>query len=102
MKAQSNPRSLVPPAIPALSWCACSRGIRGAKKPLLFKRNGESGGYADLSEAYPQLAGNGGFPFESFSWRANEGCRRGRRVLRDAARVFARIGARGDRSRASA
>jgi N-acetyl-gamma-glutamyl-phosphate reductase len=38
-----------------------------AKKPLLFKHNGESGGYADLSEAYPQLAGNGGFPFESFS-----------------------------------
>jgi N-acetyl-gamma-glutamyl-phosphate reductase len=38
-----------------------------AKKPLLFKRNGESGGYADLSEAYPQIAGNGGFPFESFS-----------------------------------
>jgi N-acetyl-gamma-glutamyl-phosphate reductase len=40
----------------------------GAKKPLLFQRNGESGGYRDLSEAYPQLAGNGGFPFESFSW----------------------------------
>ncbi len=38
-----------------------------AKKPLLFKRNGESGGYSDLSEAYPQIAGNGGFPFESFS-----------------------------------
>jgi len=38
-----------------------------AKKPLLFRRNGESGGYADLSEAYPQIAGNGGFPFESFS-----------------------------------
>ncbi len=39
----------------------------GSKKPLLFKRDGESGGYADLSEAYPQIAGNGGFPFESFS-----------------------------------
>jgi len=38
-----------------------------AKKPLLFKRNGESGGYADLSETYPQIAGNGGFPFESLS-----------------------------------
>src|SRR6516225_4783515 len=38
-----------------------------AKKPLLFKRNGESGGYADLSEAYPQIAGNGGFPLEMFS-----------------------------------
>jgi N-acetyl-gamma-glutamyl-phosphate reductase len=40
----------------------------GAKKPLLLRRNGESGGYRDLSEAYPQLSGNGGFPFESFSW----------------------------------
>jgi len=39
-----------------------------AKKPLLFQRNGDSG-YADLSDAYPQLAGNGGFPFESFSWQ---------------------------------
>ncbi len=36
---------------------------------MLVRRNGESGGYADLSEAYPQLAGNGGFPFESFSWQ---------------------------------
>ena len=36
---------------------------------MLLRRNGESGGYADLSEAYPQLAGNGGFPFESFSWQ---------------------------------
>jgi len=39
----------------------------GAKKPLLFSRNGDSA-YKDLSEAYPQIAGNGGFPFESFSW----------------------------------
>ncbi|MGB8769644.1 MAG: N-acetyl-gamma-glutamyl-phosphate reductase [Candidatus Korobacteraceae bacterium] len=41
----------------------------GVKKPLLFQRDGESGGYSDLSEAYPQLAGNGGFPFETFSWQ---------------------------------
>ncbi|MFZ0314863.1 MAG: N-acetyl-gamma-glutamyl-phosphate reductase [Candidatus Korobacteraceae bacterium] len=40
-----------------------------ASKPILVRRNGESGGYADLSEAYPQLAGNGGFPFQSFSWQ---------------------------------
>ena len=40
----------------------------GVKKPLLFQRNGEAR-YSDLSEAYPQLAGNGGFPFESFSWQ---------------------------------
>src|SRR5271169_6450267 len=38
------------------------------KKPLLFSRNGDSA-YRDLSEAYPQIAGNGGFPFESFSWQ---------------------------------
>ncbi len=40
-----------------------------AKKPILVRRDGESGAYADLSEAYPQLAGNGGFPFHSFSWQ---------------------------------
>jgi N-acetyl-gamma-glutamyl-phosphate reductase len=43
----------------------------GAKKPLLFSRNRDSA-YKDLSEAYPQLAGNGGFPFESFSWQRME------------------------------
>ncbi len=41
---------------------------RGAKKPLLFQRNGESNGCNDLSQVYPQIAGNGGFPFASFSW----------------------------------
>jgi len=41
----------------------------GTKKPLLLRRNGESGAYSDLADAYPQLAGNGGFPFESFSWQ---------------------------------
>src|SRR5271166_4682050 len=40
----------------------------GVKKPVLFSRNGDSA-YKDLSEAYPQLSGNGGFPFESFSWQ---------------------------------
>ena len=40
----------------------------GVRKPLLFQRNGDSG-YSDLAEAYPQIAGNGGFPFESFSWQ---------------------------------
>ena len=44
----------------------------GAKKPLLFSRNGDSA-YKDLSEAYPQIAGNGGFPFESFSWERMKG-----------------------------
>src|SRR5215472_5592442 len=40
----------------------------GAKKPILFGRNGDSA-HKDLSEVYPQIAGNGGFPFESFSWQ---------------------------------
>ena len=39
------------------------------KKPILLRRNGESGGTNDLSEAYPQLAGNGGFPIQSCSWQ---------------------------------
>ena|ERR1035438_6120353 len=42
---------------------------RGARKPLLFQRTGESVGIADLSEVYPQIAGQGGFPLESFSWQ---------------------------------
>jgi N-acetyl-gamma-glutamyl-phosphate reductase len=44
----------------------------GAKKPLLFSRNGDSA-YKDLSDVYPQIAGNGGFPFESFSWERMKG-----------------------------
>lgn len=40
----------------------------GVRKPLLFQRNGDSG-YSDLAETYPQLAGNGGFPFEPFTWQ---------------------------------
>ena len=39
----------------------------GVKKPLLFQR-GDDSGCSDLADAYPQLAGNGGFPFEKFSW----------------------------------
>jgi N-acetyl-gamma-glutamyl-phosphate reductase len=39
-----------------------------AKKPMLLRRNAEGGGYSDLSDAYPQLAGNGGFPIKSFAW----------------------------------
>ncbi len=39
----------------------------GVKKPLLFQRGGGSG-CSDLADIYPQLAGNGGFPFEKFSW----------------------------------
>ena len=38
------------------------------RKPMLLRRNGESGACTDLSDAYPQLAGNGGFPFRPLSW----------------------------------
>ena len=41
----------------------------GVKKPLLLKRQNDHSGLADLSDAYPQLAGNGGFPFEGLSWQ---------------------------------
>ena len=41
----------------------------GSKKPMLLRRNGESGSVSDLAEAYPQLAGNGGFPLQSLSWQ---------------------------------
>jgi N-acetyl-gamma-glutamyl-phosphate reductase len=41
----------------------------GARKPMLVRRNGESGSVRDLSEAYPQLAGNGGFPLRAASWQ---------------------------------
>jgi N-acetyl-gamma-glutamyl-phosphate reductase len=38
------------------------------KKPLLFTRDGESAGPAQLDEVYPHISGNGGFPLEKFSW----------------------------------
>ena len=45
----------------------------GVKKPLLLRRDGDSGDYSDLRDVYPQLSGNGGFPFESFSWQRMKG-----------------------------
>ena len=38
------------------------------KKPVLFTRDGEASGPAQLDELYPHIAGNGGFPLEKFSW----------------------------------
>lgn len=38
------------------------------KKPVLFTRDSESSGPAQLDELYPHIAGNGGFPLEKFSW----------------------------------
>jgi N-acetyl-gamma-glutamyl-phosphate reductase len=40
------------------------------KKPVLFTRDGESAGPAQLDEVYPQISGNGGFPLEKFSWQS--------------------------------
>jgi N-acetyl-gamma-glutamyl-phosphate reductase len=40
----------------------------GAKKPLLLRRNHESGAAGDLADVYPQLSGNGGFPLQGLSW----------------------------------
>ncbi len=39
------------------------------RKPILLGREGESAATLDLSEVYPHLAGNGGYPIESFSWQ---------------------------------
>jgi N-acetyl-gamma-glutamyl-phosphate reductase len=41
----------------------------GAKKPLLLRRNGETSDIRELSEVYPQLSGNGGFPLRNLSWQ---------------------------------
>jgi N-acetyl-gamma-glutamyl-phosphate reductase len=38
------------------------------KRPLLFAREGESTGTAQLDELYPHISGNGGYPLEPFSW----------------------------------
>jgi len=38
------------------------------KKPVLFTREGEAAGPAQLDELYPHISGNGGFPLESFEW----------------------------------
>lgn len=40
------------------------------KKPVFFRREGESAAPARLDEVYPHISGNGGFPLESFSWEA--------------------------------
>ena len=43
------------------------------KKPVLYTRDGEGGGPAQLDEVYPHISGNGGFPLEKFSWEALRG-----------------------------
>ncbi len=41
----------------------------GVKKPLLLRRNDESSECRDLSDVYPHLCGNGGFPLQNLSWQ---------------------------------
>jgi N-acetyl-gamma-glutamyl-phosphate reductase len=36
--------------------------------PLLLRRQAETEGPASLAEVFPSMAGNGGYPLESFSW----------------------------------
>ncbi|MBZ5647340.1 MAG: N-acetyl-gamma-glutamyl-phosphate reductase [Acidobacteriia bacterium] len=38
------------------------------RKPILLGRDGEAGASLDLSEIYPHVAGNGGYPIQAFSW----------------------------------
>jgi N-acetyl-gamma-glutamyl-phosphate reductase len=38
------------------------------EKPLLFRRENDSKGPANLADAFPALAGNGGYPLEPFNW----------------------------------
>lgn len=38
------------------------------EKPLLFRRENDAKGVNNLADAYPVLAGNGGYPLEAFSW----------------------------------
>jgi N-acetyl-gamma-glutamyl-phosphate reductase len=39
-----------------------------AKHPVLFTRDGESSGPANLDQLYPHISGNGGHPLEPFRW----------------------------------
>jgi N-acetyl-gamma-glutamyl-phosphate reductase len=38
------------------------------EKPMLLRRENGSGGAQDLSEVFPELSGNGGYPLRPFSW----------------------------------
>jgi N-acetyl-gamma-glutamyl-phosphate reductase len=40
--------------------------------PLLLRRQGEDQGPNSLAEVFPAIAGNGGYPLESFSWTTLE------------------------------
>ncbi|MGA8617599.1 MAG: N-acetyl-gamma-glutamyl-phosphate reductase [Candidatus Sulfotelmatobacter sp.] len=38
------------------------------QKPVLLRRKADSGGPKDLSEIFPELSGNGGYPLRALSW----------------------------------
>src|SRR5580698_10605768 len=38
------------------------------EKPMLLRRENGSDGARDLSEVFPELSGNGGYPLRPFSW----------------------------------
>ncbi len=40
------------------------------KKPVLFARDSEKSGTAQLDEMYPHISGNGGYPLETFTWES--------------------------------
>jgi len=40
----------------------------GVSRPVLYTREGESAGPAQLDQLYPHISGNGGFPLQPFSW----------------------------------
>jgi N-acetyl-gamma-glutamyl-phosphate reductase len=40
------------------------------EKPMLLRRAADNGGASDLSDVFPALSGNGGYPLDAFSWPA--------------------------------
>jgi N-acetyl-gamma-glutamyl-phosphate reductase len=40
------------------------------EEPVLLRRNGDSGGSANLADVFPVLSGNGGYPLHPLSWPA--------------------------------
>ena len=40
------------------------------EKPMLLRRNSDSGSAADLADVFPVLSGNGGYPLHPLSWPA--------------------------------
>ena len=73
----------------------------GAKKPLLLRRNGESGGVRRSERRLSAVGRQWRLSVRELLVAADERCGSGCRVLCHAARVLARAGARGDQPRFS-